>query len=773
MIASVIVDIKNKQVNRSFDYLIPSYLTNIVSIGCRVIVSFGRMRRTGFVIDIKETTEFNNKLKEIEDIVDIKKVLNEEFVELAKYIATNNFTFYATALDAMIPAALKIKYQHVITPININDLSDDVKKIFTKKEIILDNLDKEKQKLVYQEIKNNNILVDTKVKVKKEKQQSFVHLLDDVTPPKSRKGKELVDFLIELNEDIELSIVTNDMGFSKSVVDTLLKNGIISIYKRDIEIKDEIEETYDKKVTLNEEQTIVFNKLEYNHYKTYLLHGVTGSGKTEVYMRWIDEVIKLGKSAIMLVPEISLTPQITSIFISRFKQNIAILHSRLSMNEKYNTWKKIINHEVNIIIGARSAIFAPVKDLGLIIIDECHESSYKQQNNPKYDSIDIAKKRAIYHDCPLVLGSATPDIKDYYYAINHDYELLCLPNRSNGKKLPEIEVVDLKAELKNGNKTVLSKRLQEELIKTKKNNEQSILFLNRRGYSTFVMCRNCGTTIKCPHCDVSLTYHSYTNTLKCHYCGFVMSNTSKCRECGSDKIRYVGSGTEKLVEAINVLLPDAKVLQMDMDTTKKIEDYERIYKDFKENKADVLIGTQMITKGLDFENVTLVGIVNADLALYYPKYDSPMIAFNLIEQVSGRAGRSLKEGKVILQTYNPEHYVIKYATKHDYNSFFSYEIKRRQLQMLPPFSSLIEISISSKDKNKCKSEADLISFNLRQVAKKSIILGPVESNIFKKNDYYYYQIQIQAVEDSVVDKINYLYPLYQNNKDIEISISRE
>lgn len=402
-------------------------------------------------------------------------------------------------------------------------------------------------------------------------------------------------------------------------------------------------------------------------------------------MRWIDETLKNNKSAIMLVPEISLTPQITSVLYARFKKNIAILHSRLSIYEKYNTWKRIINHEANIVIGARSAIFAPMENLGIIIIDECHESSYNQQNNPKYSAIEIAKLRSKYHNCPLVLGSATPNVKDYYYALNNDYELLELPMRSNGKPLPSIEVVDLREELMAGNRKVLSRRLQEELIKTKNNHEQSILFLNRRGYSTFVMCRSCGATVKCPHCDVALTYHAYTSTLTCHYCGYTIPNTTRCQNCGSDKIRFVGTGTEKLIETVNLLLPDAKILRMDMDTTKKMEDYESIYNSFKNHEADILIGTQMITKGLDFDDVTLVGIVNADLALNYPRFDSTMVAYNLIEQVSGRAGRSKKEGRVILQTYNPDHYVIKYAKNHDYNSFFNEELKRRKMQMLPPF----------------------------------------------------------------------------------------
>ena len=774
MIAEIIIDIQNKQVNRSFDYLIPSYLDGIVLIGSRVIVPFGKLKRTGYVINIKETTEYKNNIKEIIDVIDIKRVLNEEFIGLAKYIAENNFSFYATALDAMIPTALKIKYQKIVKLNNYELLNDACKELFKKrKELVFDNLDNDKQKLIFEEIKNNNVIIETKVKCHKDKEITMLHLLDEAITPSSKKGKELLNFLIELQSDIELSVIINDMGFSKSTVDTLAKLGIISLYKKEYKEETEVINIPDKIVNLTLKQKEIFNEMKYDSNNTYLLHGVTGSGKTELYMRWIDEVLKNNKKAIMLVPEISLTPQITSVLQGRFKNNISILHSRLTIYEKYEAWKKIINNEVNIVIGARSAIFAPIDNLGIIIIDECHEGSYYQQNNPKYSAIEIAKLRSKYHNCPLVLGSATPNINDYYYAINNDYKLLELPERSNGKKLPDIEVIDLRNELLSGNRSVLSKRLQEELIKTYNKKEQSILFINRRGYSSFVMCRSCGATIKCPHCDVSLTFHATTNSLKCHYCGYTTPNVSRCKECGSDKIRFVGSGTEKIIEAVNTLIPGAKLLRMDMDTTKKIEDYEGIYQSFKNHEADVLIGTQMLTKGLDFENVTLVGIVNADLALYYPKYDSTMIAFNLIEQVSGRAGRASKDGKVILQTYNPDHYVIRCAKKHDYNSFFNEEIKRRKLQLLPPFSSIIEILISSENKELCKKEANHIKDSLLSVSISSLILGPVEAPMFKRRDKYYYQIQIQAVEDSVIEKIKYIYPLYQNNKDIELSITRE
>ena len=489
-------------------------------------------------------------------------------------------------------------------------------------------------------------------------------------------------------------------------------------------------------------------------------------------MRWIEDTIKSGKNAIMLVPEISLTPQITGLFLKKFGNDIAIIHSRLTQSERYNEWKKIINNQVKIVIGARSAIFAPLDNIGIIIIDECHESSYNQQNNPKYNAIDIAKIRCKNYNCPLILGSATPNINDYYYATNGEYQLLSLPNRANNKKLPECSVVDLRKELMKGNKSVFSYELQRELVECYKRKEQSILFLNRRGYSSFVMCRSCGEVVKCPHCDISLTYHAYNQTLKCHYCGYTQPNVSKCYNCGSDKIRFVGSGTEKIIEAANKLIPEARILRVDLDTTSKMEDYEEAFSKFRNHEADIIVGTQMITKGLDFDDVTLVGVVNADLALSYPTFDASMVCYNLLEQVSGRAGRAKKEGKVIIQTYNPNHYVIDCVRRHDYEGFYNIEIQNRMNTLMPPFSEFIEIKVSSLDAEKAYKEAKIIINSLKSVSKQSIILGPAEAFIFKKNDIFSFTIQIQAIDDAILEKIKYIYPIYQNNKDITITITR-
>ena len=774
MYAEVIIDIKNKQVNRSFDYIIPSYLEGIIAVGSRVYVPFGKQKRMGYVLKIKDTTEVVRELKEISDLIDYKPILNEEFMEMAKYISIHDFSFYSTSLDAMIPQALRMKYEKIVKWVT-DSLDDSLKNHFKlKKEVSLSRIPKDLEPILFKEIKLGNLVIDTRIKrVRKDKYITYIHnnLLNQ--RPSSKKGIDLLNYLEEANQDLELSYVVNECGYSKSVIDTLEKNGFISLYKLEAEVEEDTKNYKDKEVSLNDMQKNVYASLKLNENKVYLLHGVTGSGKTELYMRWIKDAISLGKKALMLVPEISLTPQITAQLYARFKESIAVLHSRLTISEKYDEWKRILNGDVKIVVGARSAIFAPIKNLGIVIVDECHEASYKQSNNPKYNAIDLAKMRAKTYNCPLVLGSATPNAEDYYKALEGEYILLSLPLRANLKPLPKVSIVDLREELKNGNRTPISNELKNALTTCYQNKEQSILFLNRRGYSSFVQCRSCGEVIKCPHCDVSLTYHGKTNTLKCHYCGYQMVNVSKCNKCGSDKIRYVGSGTEKLEEAVRKILPEARVLRLDTDCITKMSDYEESYHKFKNHEADILVGTQMVTKGLDFENVTLVGVANADIALHYPTFDANQVAFNLLEQVAGRAGRAKRDGRVIIQTYDPENYVIQAAKNHDYEGFYKKEILFRKAALMPPFSESIEIEVIGKNITKVKAEAFHIANALREVSKSSIILGPTEAFIFKKKDLYHYTIQVLATDDAVLDKISYIYPLYQNDKDITLSITRK
>ena len=773
MIASVIVDILNNQVNRTFDYLIPTHLDKIIKVGFRVKVKFGPRVLVGFVVEIKDSSDFSGKLSEIIDTVDIYPAIREEFIDIAKYIKENNFSYYASALQTMLPTALKIKYEKIGKVIN-KDLINNELLPFIKKDIIsIDKLDKNYQKIIYDEIVNGNIVLDTKFKKNRnEILDKYVYVKDSTIVPSSKQGKALLEYLIELNNPIEINNLVEDSGYSKSVINTLIKNEVLGVFEEEnikIEYKNN---SIDKEIIFNDEQQKAYDQIDLKSNKTYLLHGITGSGKTEIYLRLIKDCIDSGKKALMLVPEISLTPQITSILVSRFKSDIAILHSGLSVSEKYNMWKKIYDGDIKITVGARSAVFAPIDNLGVIIIDEEHESSYIQDNNPKYDAKEIATLRANYHNCPLILGSATPSVVDYHKALSNEFELITLSKRANNKPLPKVEVVSLVDELKRGNTSVFSTKLRNEIIDNYKKGEQSIIFLNRRGYSTFVMCRSCGEVIKCEHCDISLTYHQNSNTLKCHHCGYTINNVVGCPKCGSSKIRYVGSGTQKIEDDLHNFIPEAKVIRLDHDTTRGKDDYEKAYREFKDKKGDILVGTQMITKGLDFENVTLVGIINADLALNYPTYDAYEEAFNVLEQVSGRAGRDKLEGKVIVQTYNPDNPVIKCVKNHDYEAFFNYEINKRKLTMMPPFSNLYEMMISSENKIEALKAAKLIVNTLRKDNKDSLIFGPLEATIFKKNDQYRYVIQIQAMDDKIIENIKNIYPTYQASKDITLSITR-
>lgn len=773
MFAEVIVDIKNKQVNRTFDYIIPEALEGICKEGQRCIVPFGKLKRTAYILKIKETTEVLKGLKEIIELIDFNPILTKELLNIGLYMANHYFSFYSQALECMIPQALRMKYEKIIKKVNEPE-NLLVLNLFKKKdEISYNSLPKDLEKDVYKEVNLGNLVFDSRIKTqRKEKTKKMIHLLDNPNNPKSKMGIEVLKYLEEIGVDVSQEDLILDMGISKSVIDTLKKNSFIEIYQVNVLKEEDPKEYVDKEVTLNDLQMKCYQKLDLSSDKCYLLHGITGSGKTEIYMRWIKDCINQGKKALMLVPEISLTPQITAQFYARFKENIAVLHSRLSIAEKYDEYKRIKNGNVKIVVGARSAIFAPIDNLGIIIIDECHEASYKQTNNPRYNAIDLAKLRSKNYHCPLVLGSATPNVEDYYKAVEGEYELMTLPIRANQMPLPKSYVVDMREELRNNNKTPISNLLKEKLFDCYEKKEQAILFLNRRGYSTFVQCRSCGNVIKCPHCDISLTYHSKTNSLKCHYCGFTRANVLTCDTCKSDKIRFVGTGTEKIYEAVKKILPEAKVLRVDMDSVSKMEDYEAYYEAFKNKEADILVGTQMITKGLDFENVTLVGVLNADLAMHYPTYDANQIAFNLIEQVSGRAGRSHLTGEVVIQTYDPSHYVIKSSQNHDYDTFYKREILLRRASLMPPFSEIIEIDVSSLNKLKAKEEANRIVTSLKRESNKSIILGPTEAYLFRINDMYHYKITIQAIEDKVLEAISYLYPLYQDNKEINVTIKR-
>ena len=709
MIVGVLVEITNRNVDRVFDYNVPDNLINDIKVGIRVSVPFGRMVLEGFVVEIKSKSSLS-ELKDVIDIVDRDIVLNEELLSLGKVMRDKTLATLISCYQVMLPKALKAK-------------------------------------------KNSNITIRYNTFYSLNKLDSDTKLND--------KQKEIIDLVKKSGKVLRKNLV----DISLSSLNTLLKKGIL---------KEEKEETYRvsyteeslSKVELTTDQKRVVDEVINGSDSTYLLYGVTGSGKTEVYMEIIDYYLSLGKTSIVLVPEISLTPQMINRFERRFGNKIAAIHSALSDGEKYDEWRRIARGEASIVIGARSAIFAPLDNIGVIIIDEEHSDSYKQSDpSPRYSAKDIALIRGEYFGSKVVFGSATPSLEVMARAKKGVYKLLELPNRINGKSLPPIEIIDMNKALKKS-RGYFSVELIDAIKNSLEKGEQVILLLNRRGYSSFVTCKNCGYTFKCPNCDISLTYHKSSNTLRCHYCGFGEKVYRECPSCKEEALTNLGTGTEKIEEELNKLFASFKVVRMDYDTTSRKGMHEKIINDFKDHKYDILLGTQMVSKGLDFPNVTLVGVINADTSLNIPDFRSSENTFYLLSQVAGRSGRSKKQGRVIIQTFNPEHYAINLVGKNNYLSFYDKEMEIRKKLKYPPYYYLCNIRISGKDNNLLVNEANKIKRSLERNLNNTIILGPSSASIFRMNNTYRYNILLKYKSDkeliSILEKIIEHYKI--NNK---------
>ena len=668
MIAEIIINRSAKKLNRTFDYNIPQELEELVMIGSTVLVPFGKTAKgkeanleEGYVVNIKEKTTY-----EVKDIVQIKHNLTESQIELAKWMANRYFCNVSDCIKQMLTPGTKGKQE-------------------------------------------NNKVQDKKIQVvylKKEIEEIEFEISENII--KSEKQKKILQFL-KNNEGATVPEIEMFTSGTRAIVKTLEKNGYIEIVEKKVERNPlenkNLEKTENLKLTLEQQNAFdqITNKMEIKQYEEFLIHGVTGSGKTENYLQLIGKALEQNKTAIVLVPEISLTPQMIDRFISRFnKEEIAVLHSKLSIGERYDEWNKIKAGNAKIVIGARSAIFAPLENIGVIIIDEEHDSSYKSEAVPKYDAKEIAKKIAKENNCPLVLGSATPDLNTYYKAKQGNIKLLELTKRANNSDLPTVQIVDLKAELANGNRSMLSIALHNAIEKNLEEKRQTILFLNRRGFSTFIMCRECGYTVKCKNCNISLTYHQYENKLKCHYCGYEQNVVTVCPECHSTKIRYFGTGTQRLEQEINKVFPNATTIRMDKDTVTKKNSHEDILNKFRDENIDILIGTQMIVKGHHFPNVTLVGVVAADSSLNIDDYRANERTFQILTQVAGRAGREKLKGQVIIQTYNPDNFAIQCAKNQDYKEFYKTEIALRQQLMYPPFKDIILINFNGLSENEIK-----------------------------------------------------------------------
>ena len=709
MYAKVIVDISHSDVDKVFEYRIPSNFQ--VELGSRVIVPFGGRTIEGIVIEKSPTSEFSEeKIKDIQSVLENTPALTEETLSLANYVSESCYVTKAQALRLFLPSEMrkgKVKEQF-ITEYKIN-----------------------------QEVNALEIISTLKATAKKQ--------------------KALLEYLIE-NQSITSANASKTFG--ASAIKTLVEKGYIQSQKVKFirrpykQLKRE-----NKQINLTEAQRNAIESINSTDKTTTLIFGVTGSGKTEIYLELIDKVIKEGKSAIMLVPEISLTPQMLSQLQNRFKENAAILHSGLSAGERFDEWWRIRNGQAKIVIGARSAIFAPVENLGLIVIDEEHDGSYTSESSPRYQTIDVATYRAKINGAKLVLGSATPAIESYLRATTGVYNLVEMGERINKKPLPIVETVDMRKEIRAGNSSPFSRALKYEIEKCLEKGNQAILFLNQRGYSRSVICTECGHVQKCSSCDVSLTYHKEDQSLLCHYCGAKYKMIEACTECGSTRLRYGGTGTEKIVLELNKLFPNAKVLRMDRDTTQTKEGHFKILNEFSEKKADILVGTQMVAKGHDFPSVTLVGILDADMSLYFSDYRSAERTFQLITQVSGRSGRASEAGSVILQTYSPDHPVLNKAINYDYKGLYEHEISLRKATSFPPFADVIRVLVSCEDEGKTLEKTKKAYEEIRAIygeeKDKFYFLGCMKAPLKRLQGKYRYQIlmRVRPNEKGLVDKI--------------------
>lgn len=724
--AEIILNSEAVEIDRPFTYKIPIELQEKVKIGQIVKVPFGMGNKTseGFVLSIKEENEVNIsfRVKKISAIITDEPVIDEDDIKLINFLREKYLCKYIDAFRLLIPVG---------------------------------------------------IMKGAKSKSKK----VIVFKSDDLSCIKKPEGYiEIINFLKENSGKYTKSELINVNSISQYKLNKLIEKGLLVVEEETVFRYNNRTYNIDCEKELTFEQKHVLDEYINSSNNLFLLKGVTGSGKTEVYMRMVEEVLQKNQSAIVLVPEISLTPQMIERFKGRFGRNVALFHSKLSDGERFDEWFRVKDGKAKLVVGARSAIFLPVKNLGLIIIDEEHENTYKSEQNPKYQTKEVAEFLSEQKGCRVVLGSATPTIETYYRALIGDLELLELNSRVDGKDMPPMKVVDMRNELRSGNISLFSRELFKEMQEKLSRNEQIILFLNRRGFSTFVSCRSCGYVFKCEECDISMTYHR-SGLLVCHYCGKTKRAPQKCPKCDSKYVKFFGAGTQRVEEEVKKYFKDARVLRMDVDTTRSKDAYENIYNTFKEGKADILIGTQMISKGLDFKNVTLVGVLAADMSINIPDYRAAERTFQIITQVAGRAGRGEKQGEVIIQTYTPEHYSLEYAVNYDYEGFYEKEFTVRALMKYPPFGKILLINGISKKEDLLKNFMHKISNVIKPLVEKEIdvdILGPIPCLVAKVKENYRWQIVIKGeFESEFAKKIKEL--LYDENKNVynDIRISMD
>ena len=724
--AEIILNSEALEIDRPFTYKIPVELEEKVQVGQIVKVPFGMGNKTseGFVLSIKGENEVNIsfKVKKISAIITDEPIIDEDDIKLINFLREKYLCKYIDAFRLLIPVG---------------------------------------------------IMKGAKSKSKK----VIVFKSDDLSCIKKPEGYiEIINFLKENSGKYTKSELINVNSISQYKLNKLIEKGLLVVEEETVFRYNNRTYNIDYEKELTVEQKHVLDEYNNSGNNLFLLKGVTGSGKTEVYMRMVEEVLEKNQSAIVLVPEISLTPQMIERFKGRFGRDVALFHSKLSDGERFDEWFRVKEGKAKLVVGARSAIFLPVKNLGLIIIDEEHENTYKSDQNPKYQTKEVAEFLSEQKGCRVVLGSATPTIETYYRALTGDLKLLELNSRVDGKAMPPMKVIDMRNELRSGNISLFSRELFRDMQEKLSKGEQIILFLNRRGFSTFVSCRSCGYVFKCEECDISMTYHR-SGLLVCHYCGKTKRAPQKCPKCDSKYVKFFGAGTERVEEEVKKYFKDARVLRMDVDTTRGKDSYEKIYNTFKEGKADILIGTQMISKGLDFKNVTLVGILAADMSINIPDYRAAERTFQIITQVAGRAGRGEKQGKVVIQTYTPEHYSLEYAVNYDYEGFYEKEFTVRALMKYPPFGKILLINGISKKEDLLKNFMHKISNVIKPLVEKEVevdILGPIPCLVAKVKENYRWQIVIKGeFESEFAKKIKEL--LYDENKNVynDIRISMD
>ncbi|WP_203339417.1 primosomal protein N' [Planococcus beijingensis] len=778
MIAEVIVDVAAHPIDRPFDYAIPKEVAVLAEPGMRVKVPFGNRKVLGFITKLKETSEFDPKrLKPIHELMDVVPVLNEELLKMAQWMKEQTVCFEIDALQVMVPAALRAKYEkRFVLNAPLEEIAAPLRIYFEKRPFIRLQDAVDIYSLLKKEMEKGTIIADTDIQQQTAvKKVRMIHISDSIEKleaieirANAKQQLKLMDFFLKNpGRSIESSQLQKEAEVSLPTIYSLVEKEAAQISNmesyRDPKLLTEIEQK--SSLQLTGAQQIAFDSIEnaLNTPKTFLLHGITGSGKTEIYLQTIDQVLKQGKEAIMLVPEISLTPQMTIRFKERFGDQVAVLHSGLSAGEKYDEWRKIQRAEVKVVVGARSAIFAPFQNLGLIILDEEHESSYKQDDSPRYHARDMAIWRSEYHNCPVILGSATPSLESYARAQKGVYELLVLEKRAKNQPLPDVHIVDMREELRNGNRSMFSVQLADAIRDRLEKKQQTVLFLNKRGYSSFVLCRDCGTVMQCPNCDISLTYHRSSETMKCHYCGYDERVPKTCPECESEHIRFFGTGTQKVEEELAKVVPEARVLRMDVDTTRNKGAHEKILSAFGNGKADILLGTQMIAKGLDFPNITLVGVLSADTTLHLPDFRAAEKTYQLLTQVSGRAGRDILPGTVFVQSYTPEHYAITLAKDQLYEPFYEQEMAMRRASGYPPYYYVVNIQFTHEDLMTVAEYADqTVRYLKSHLSPNTLIIGPSASLIARVNNRYRYQCLIKyKKEPKLTDTMQQLIKIHR------------